>query len=93
MEKVYITEVEIDPIPSKDGLIGFTNFVVNSGIKICNVGIHSCPSSPQGIRLVFPQKKYKTISMDTVYPIKRPFYEAMATAVAKAYRELMEKLN
>ncbi|MFH0931876.1 MAG: hypothetical protein V1890_08075 [Candidatus Zixiibacteriota bacterium] len=88
-----ISEINIEPISNKDGLIGFVSFVINSDFKICNVALHTCPSNSTGIRLVFPQKEYNGLRLNTVYPIHRVAYEACALAIANAYRELMQKLR
>jgi hypothetical protein len=88
-----VTEISIEPIANHEGLLGFTSFLVNNDLKISGVGIHSCPSSPTGIRLVFPAKEYKGKRLSTVYPIHSAAYEVMAVAVSNAYRELMEKLR
>ena len=93
MTDLSITEVSIEPIDPKDGLIGFTSFIVNGDIKINGVGIHTCPTSSSGIRLVFPQKKYNENKINTVYPINCATYEVMAVAVSSAYRDLMNKLR
>ena len=93
MTDLKISQISIEPISSKEGLIGFTNFVINGDFKICNVGIHSCPSSSTGIRLVFPQKEHNGLRLKTIYPIHQAAYEVCAVAVAASYRELMEKLR
>ena len=93
MADLKISEISIEPIASKNGLLGFTNFVINDDFKICNVAIYSCPSSSSGIRLVFPQKEYNGLHLNTIYPIHQVAYEVCALAVANAYRELMEKLR
>ncbi len=88
-----ISEISIEPISNKDGLVGFANFVINGDFKICNVGIHSCQAHSTGIRLVFPQKEHNGLRLNTIYPIHHAAYEVCAVAVAAAYRELMEKLR
>ncbi len=93
MEYLKISEISIEPISIKDGHLGFVSFVVNESLKICNVGIHSCPSSSTGIRLVFPKRQYKTIQMDTVFPINQAAYAAIVSEVSVVYLALVEKLN
>jgi hypothetical protein len=88
-----IGEINIEPISNKEGLIGFTNFVINNDFKICNVAIHTCPSHSTGIRLVFPQREHNGLRLNTIYPIHQAAYEVCVIAVASAYRELMEKLR
>lgn len=93
MTDLKISEISIEPIASKNGLIGFSNFVINDDFKICNVGIHSCPSSSTGIRLVFPQREHNGLRLNTIFPVHQAAYEVCVVAVANAYQELMEKLR
>lgn len=93
MTDLRINEVSIEPVDPKDGLIGFASFVVNGDIKINSIGVHTCPTSSIGIRLVFPQKEYRENKINTVYPINCATYEVMAVAVSSAYRDLMNKLR
>lgn len=93
MTDLNISEIAIEPIDNKNGLIGFTNFVVNGDLKICNVAIYSCPSSSTGIRLVFPQKEHNGVRLHTVYPIHKVSYEVINVAVASAYRDVMARLR
>ena len=93
MGNLQISGISIEPIPSKDGLIGFANFVINNSIKICNVAIHTCPSHSTNIRLVFPTKEHNGIRLHTVYPINQDTYEAIVIALANVYEELMSKLR
>jgi len=93
MIDLIISEVSLEPIQNKEGLICFTNFVINNAFKICNVAIHTCPSHSTGIRLVFPRKDHNGLSLNTVYPINQTAYEVCVVAVANAYRELMERLR
>lgn len=93
MSDLNISEISIEPLSNKDGLLGFTNFVINNDFKICNCAIHSCPSHATGIRLVFPQKEYNGLRLNTIYPIHQAAYEVCVVAVAAAYKDLMQKLR
>jgi len=93
MTDLTINEVSIEPLPNEDGLIGFANIVINNDFKICNLALHTCPSHPTGIRLVFPVKDHNGVRIRTVFPINQASYEVCVVAVANAYRELMERLR
>ena len=93
MTDLTISEISIEPINNKEGLVGFANFVINNDFKICNTAIHTCPSHPTGIRLVFPQKEYNGLRLNMIYPINQATYEACVVAIANAHRELMERLR
>ena len=93
MTDMKISEVSIEPLANKKGLIGFASFIVNGDIKINGVAIHTCPSASTSIRLVFAQKEHNGNKLNIVYPINYGAYEVMAVAVSAAYRDLMKKLR
>jgi len=93
VEDLIVSEISVEPINNKEGHIGFANFVINSDFKICNVAIHTCSSHSTGIRLVFPQKEYNGLRLNTIYPINQTAYEVCVVAVANAYRDLMERFR
>lgn len=93
MTDLAINEVSIEPVYNKNGLIGFTNFIINNDFKVCSVAIHTCPSHPTSIRLVFPVKEYQGNHLNTIFPIHPAAYECCVVAVAAAYKDLMVKLR
>ncbi len=93
MRELKISEVSIEPVTNRNGLIGFASFLINDSFKILNVAIHTCLSSSHGIRLVFPQKKYDGRKLNTVYPISREAYEATVAVVSEEYQSIMERLR
>lgn len=93
MNDLKLSEINITPLPSKNGLIGFANLVVNNNFKICNIGLHTCFSDPTGIRLVFPTREHKGVRLKTFYPINRATYDVLAVAISNSYFELMKKLR
>ena len=88
-----ISEINIEPLAIKNGLVGFVSLVVNNDFKCENIAIYTCPSKPEGLRLVFPTREYQGNQLKTFYPINRAAYEVLAVAVANAYWEIMEKLR
>ena len=93
MNDLKITEVNIEPIDNQEGLVGFASFVINGDFKISNVGIYTCPSHTTGLRLTFPTKEYDGAYRQLIKPINQATYECIATAVAYAYRKLIDKLR
>ena len=93
MAVLKLSEISITPLPSKNGLIGFADLLVNGTFKICNIAIHTCPSTSTGIRLVFPTREHNGVRLKTFYPINRVAYDVLAIAVSNAYFGLMEKLR
>ena len=93
MNDLTISEISVEPLDNRRGLIGFSSFVINDSFKVCGVAIYSCPSAPTSIRLVFPAKEHDGIQLNTVFPINRASYDVVVTAVAYTYKELMDKLR
>ena len=93
MSKIEISEIAIEPIENKNGLVGFANFVINGDLKICNVAVYSSPNRPEGIRLVFPVKEYKGIRLKTIYPINSNCYDEIVFAISNAYQNLMTMMR
>jgi hypothetical protein len=93
VQNITISEISIEPIPNKAGLVGFCSFIVNASLKVQNVGLHTCISSPYGLRLVFPGTKYKDQINQAVFPINSGTYNYIASEVSMVYRDLMERLR
>jgi stage V sporulation protein G len=93
MTDMEISEVNVEPITSQNGLVGFSSLVINNDFKIASIAIYSCPSDPDGIRLVFPVREHMGKKYETIYPINKATYEALKVAISNSYYELMEKLR
>ncbi len=63
-----ISEVSIELVKPKDGLIGFASMVVDDGLYIGSIGIMKRINS-EGYRLVYPNKKVADKAFNYFYPI------------------------
>jgi DNA-binding cell septation regulator SpoVG len=88
-----VTEIQITPIPAKDGLVGFCSCILDGQFFLGNVAIHTSFTSPDGYRLTFPSLKLSTGKQSPCfYPISREAYEALKRPIIKRFNELMGEL-
>lgn len=94
MEKINVTEIQVVVIKPHDGLVAFASFILNQQFYIGNIAIYTSPSSKEGFRLVFPNKKLASgQSVDCFHPISKEAEEAISSAVIKKYTELMDNFQ
>ena len=86
---INVDNIEIVPVPPKNGLVSFASFLINDCFFIGNVAIYTSPSSSEGFRLVYPTK----MGMSCFHPIKREVGEMIQRKVISRYLELIEKLR
>lgn len=87
VDGVIVSEIEITPVKPRNGLVGFTSFVVNGQFYIGNVAIFTRLRG--GYRLVYPNKKVGESSIDLFHPIDKDVAAAIEAAVSNKYNELM----
>lgn len=85
---MIVTEVQIDFIKPKDGLIAFASLVINGDVYLSSIGIHK-KLDGSGYRLTYPSKGTHSV----FYPINRMAGQAMEEAIFKKLKEVMKKVN
>jgi len=94
MENVFISEIQVAPIKPQNGLVGFASCIINNQFYCGNIAIYTSPNSPQGFRLVFPNKKLGSGQVvDCFHPINREAEECVTIAIVNKYVELMDNFN
>jgi DNA-binding cell septation regulator SpoVG len=83
-----ITEVQIDLIKPKDGLIAFASVVVDGDIYLSSIGIHK-KIDGSGYRLTYPSKGKHSI----FYPINRDAGLLIETEIFKKLNDVIKKVN
>lgn len=83
-----ISEVQIELIKPRDGLIGFASFVIDENIYISSVAIHTKLNS-DGYRLTYPNKGKFTIC----HPINRKASYEIEAAIFSKLKNVMNKVN
>jgi len=83
-----ITEVQIDFIKPKDGLIAFASLVLNGDVYLSSIGIHKKVDGT-GFRLTYPSKgKHSVYS-----PINRIAGQAIESEIFKKLKDVMNKIK
>lgn len=83
-----ISEVQVDFIKPKNGLIGFASFVVEGGFYVSSVAIHK-KLNGEGYRLTYPSKGQFTIC----HPINKATSLQIEQAVFDQLKNVMTKVN
>ena len=83
-----ITEVQIDFIKPKDGLIAFASLVLNGDVYLSSIGIHKKVDGT-GFRLTYPSKGKHSV----FYPINRIAGQAIESEIFKKLKDVMNKIK
>lgn len=86
--KMKISEVQIDFIKPRDGLIGLASFVIDENIYISSVAIHT-KLNGDGYRLTYPTKGNFTIC----HPINKKTSCEIEAAIFIKLKNVMNKVN
>lgn len=85
---MIISEVNIEFIKPKDGLIGFASLVVGKQLYLSSIGIHK-KLDGSGYRLTYPSKG----SFSVFHPITREMGQAIEEEILKKLNDVMKKVN
>ncbi len=83
-----ITEVQIELIKPKDGLIGFASIIADGNFYLSSIAIHQ-KLNVSGYRLTYPNKGKFTL----FHPINRETSFAIEKAVFQKLKEVMNKVK
>jgi stage V sporulation protein G len=84
-----ISEVQIVPVKSKEGLVGFASFVIDNIFFIGSVGIYT-KLNGDGYRLTYPTRKRATGNLNICHPINKEIATAIEKAVAHKFEAVMQ---
>jgi len=94
MSEIIISEIQVIPIKTKDGLVAFTSCVVNNQFYLGNIAIYSSPFASEGFRLVYPTKVlHNGTSLSIVYPINKETGAIIQRRLVEEYLKLIENLS
>lgn len=92
MNELAIKEIQIIPVKFQGGLVAFASVVINN-LYISNISIYSCPSSPDGFRLVYPTKTLKNgIKLSILHPIDKETGLTIQKQIVEEYLKLVNDL-
>ena len=90
--KNKITEIEIVPIKPKNGLLAFASLVLNDGLFLSSIGIHS-KLDGSGYRLTYPTKPVGGKGVNIYHPINKQSSSDIEEAVIGKFKNVMKKVN
>lgn len=94
MRELVLSEIQIVTLKPQNGLVGFASCILNSQFYIGNIAIYTSPSSLDGFRLVFPNKKLASGQIvDCFYPISKEAGDLVSMAIIKRYLEIMDNFH
>lgn len=94
MDELIISEIQLQPIRSKDGLVAFASCVVNNQFYIGSIAIYTSPSSPDGFRLVYASRLLSNgTKLPIVYPVNQKTGFTVQKVIVEEYLKLMEDLT
>ena len=89
-EKVKISEIQVIPVKPKEGLIGFSSFVLDEKYYVSSVAIYTRLDG-LGYRLVYPTKKVGEKNINIFHPINSEVGKAIDEAVIQKVNELFDE--
>lgn len=87
-----VSEVQVNFIKPKDGIIGFASCIVGGCLYLSSIAIHQ-KANGSGYRLTYPTKKIGQQSLQIFHPINRTLTEAIEGAIFDKLNAVMEKCN
>ena len=87
---MQVTEVDIVFVKPKDGLIAFASVVLDDGVYLSGIGIHT-KLAGSGIRLTYPTRKVGETQFSLFHPIRKPIGSAIEAAIVEKLKNVMSK--
>jgi DNA-binding cell septation regulator SpoVG len=91
---IAVSQIQIVLVKPLNGLVGFASCIIDNQFYVGNIAIYTSPSSQDGFRLVFPQKKLSSGQViDCFHPINKDAERQVTLAIVKRYIELMDNFD
>ena len=92
--KIEVSEVQIEFVPARNGLVAFASASINNCIRVANIALYTSPKSPLGYRCVFPTKRLMSgREVSCFYPFRSEAEQIITKAIVSRYVELMDNFN
>ncbi len=86
--KPKISEIEIEPVKPRGGLVAFASFVLDGYLYCGSVGIMVRPDG--SYRLSFPTRKTGPNQLSVFHPINKVAGKTISDAVLKKYEDVVK---
>lgn len=87
-----ISEVQINLIKPKDGLIGFAALVINGEFYLSGIGVHR-KLAGDGYRLTYPTRKSGNRDFEIFHPINRSAGQHIEEAIFSRLNDVLKNLE
>ena len=87
-----ISEVQINLIKPKDGLIGFAALVINGDFYLSGIGIHR-KLTGDGYRLTYPTRKSGSRDFEIFHPINRNAGQQIEAVIFSRLNDVLKNLE
>lgn len=89
--KIQLSEIQIQPIKPKNGLLAFCSFVINNSFYVGSVAIYSRLDG-DGYRLAYPIKAlHNGAKINCFHPINHEASDAIEKQVVEAFLQLIKE--
>lgn len=89
---MVITEVSVNLVNPKDGLIAFASIVIDDSIFLSSVAVHR-RLNQTGFRLSYPTRKSDPINRPLFHPVNKEAGLQIEQAVTEKLNSLLEKVR
>lgn len=87
-----ISEIQINLIKPKDGLIGFATLILNDDFYLSGIGIHR-KLTGGGYRLTYPTRKSGNRDFEIFHPINRNAGQQIEAAIFTRLNDVLKTLE
>jgi DNA-binding cell septation regulator SpoVG len=84
-----LTEIQITPVKSNEGLVGFASFVYDDSFYFGSIGIYTRPQG--GYRLTYPTRKGAKGNFNIFHPINHKVAEEIEKVIIFKFEEVTKK--
>lgn len=89
--KNSISEIQIQPIKPKEGLVAFASLVLNQDFYLGSIGIMTRPDGTY--RLIYPTRVVAGRNINVYHPINKQAAEEVELAVIRAFEKVVNQTN
>ena len=82
---IKISEIQIVPVTSNNGLVGFASFVIDGAFLLSSIGIFTC--SERQFRLTYPKRTNTRQNLNFFFPINKEVAQQVEFEIIKKFKE------
>lgn len=85
-----ITEIQITPIKTKDGLVAFASVIFNNCLYLGSVGVYTRLNG-SGYRITYPTKRISDKNINIYHPINKETSKAIERAIISKAEKILKQ--